>query len=486
MLNMSHQAAESRVATRACVSGLAHQMLFAFEEYFRPGNGIQIHFIRQLAGDSPFAKELYERKEPIECMRSILAFLQRGVRGTELQERINQPKVDCARFCLRALDSLAKAPHNFTIQEKNFWEVYAALGVVAFEQSEVRYTRVNTEAIVHPLVRKFRETRCWELRARIINGFKGIAREFTKRDKIFWEACEYFLKYWQGATTVLMGRLPKPISDGAADLVDIWRILASMHGTDKIVQRKTVGVASSLLKLIDGAELTLNLGLERLSESLLALQLGQVYPWGDDEVPRDKKTQSELESVASELIKLSKKFKGKPEEQRFREILSVLLPYLRGYTATRDRRSPVRNYSACSVELDISGKLEAFCAHLNDICAQAFRAFSIDVSGLSLDKNYTVLKNYRGKRIGSMPCRQVKVKQIGSDRFVPIEKMVLAVPCRSATGREAKVVMPCRILRAKRISESRSHFVLWAPRREFKRLPKGWKSYVKGLPKKEE
>lgn len=484
MVHVSNQTTASRVATIACVSGLANRMLFAFEEYFGSAKGIRVHFIRQLAGDSAFAKELYEHKEPVECMRAILTFLQRGVRGTGLQERINQPRVDCARFCLRALDSLAKAPPSFAKQEKNFWEVYAALGVGAFERSRARYIPVKPEAILHPLVRKFRGFRgagCWELRAGIINGFKGIAREFTKRDKAFWEACEFFVKYWEGATKALKGRLPKPIWDGVVDLVDTWRILARMHGRNKTVQRRTVGVALTLLKLIDRAELPFNLGLERLNESLFALQLDQVDPWGNEKLRRDRRTQAELEGVANGLVKLSERFKGRPEEHWLREILSTLLPYLRGYTATRDRRRPVGSYSDCSVQLDISGQLEGFAAHLNDICAQAFRAFDIDVSGISLDKDYNVLKNYRGKRVGRMPCRQVRVKQIGSDRFDTVKKMILTIRYQKVPGRDAKAVIPCRILRATRVSGNRSRFVVWAPKGEFKQLPKGWKSYVTGL-----
>jgi len=200
-------------------------------------------------------------------------------------------------------------------------------------------------------------------------------------------------------------------------------------------------------------------------------------------VVRDRKTQLKLEGIANELIKISKKFKGR-EARHFRDISRNLLPYLRGYTATRDRRTPSGTL-ACTVQLNIGGKLKEFSAHLNDVCAETFRAFSVDVDGILLDKDYVVLKNYRGKMIGGIPCRKVRVKQTGLRGLVSIEQIIFKVRDPKAPKKTIELAIPCRILRASRSSESCSHFVIWSPESDFPRLPSGWKPYVRGMPKKE-
>jgi len=463
-----------------CRSNLGHRLLYGLGEYFNPDRTVPANFFLSLVRGSNLEQKFIRTRGANDAhVKDILTFLKRGGRFDVTKVIRNGDEIDCSRFCFKVLEVFgrAKVENQTAIEQGEFWEAYAKVAAQAFVLSKTGHSKaIDSKLLFCPLLDKFRQTSSWKLRANIVRGFKTIAFDIPKRDPIFWDTCLCFLNHYEAASLPYLGKrkFPKPVREGISHVVDLWRILATKYGSDEIIQKKVVKVASRLLNLIDMAELELHEGLMRLNEALVALNFDTVDYITGEEPSRPRQIQSQLESLAFKLIP----FVHKTDNKSVQETLNALLPYLWGAKNPRDRRVPCGEYSDGRIRIS---KLRSFAAHINDICALSYRAFNITINGISLKKDYDPGKHYRGNRISRIPCQRISCKYEGLKRFVSIDRIDLEVPFINQGGEKSHLIMPCGIHRAVKVSDNVSRWVVWAPKTYKRNIPSAWRTYVNSL-----
>jgi hypothetical protein len=100
---------------------------------------------------------------------------------------------------------------------------------------------------------------------------------------------------------------------------------------------------------------------------------------------------------------------------------------------------------------------------------------------MSLKKNYSSYRNYKGHRIDGIPCQKISFLCEDLKKYVSTKKIYLEVPFVSLKRNDNRLILPCVIHRAYRIDNNTSHLVVWAPKRYVGNIQRDWKSYVKTL-----
>ena len=147
-------------------------------------------------------------------------------------------KVKCKKYLLRTINSITSLSPK--LQEYFKWDAYGTVSGYALTKvwGERKYDNIDSKEFFTYWTEKYIENSDWELRSKILEGFKLLATYCTQWDESFWDALEYFHAPFKGCLEIKIEKTDD-FFNAARNIIDIWnRIAISCLKEEKFVLEK--------------------------------------------------------------------------------------------------------------------------------------------------------------------------------------------------------------------------------------------------------